>query len=484
MKGIFVGIAGGSAQSCLDAVKSAVKQAEQPARLAFGICPGEGADPTLFFKAAGPAACRLLAGEGLFLSAAWQTVYGLYGGQEYALQVTPESVFQEDWDRCLIAAMGDADADKPLLTSFLSQDGVPQAVAVKGFTPQGSLQFAPGMKVLHAQRPPRSFFLCPDLVFGAGEWMRAARENAWNGTGALQLTMHAYAAGFTVFVPNMPAICRNTSALLPEESLPQGDWAPVLQDFEADSGVTFESREVDAKARLGLYTQGGRYTVQLSLAEGLRQLIRRRKETARVMLATAMGRHEPRLPLEAHLALFTNLAELARLSLCCYCPPEWVKRLQQILPNTYARQEAGEGLSYDSEEAFLKSKPYFIAEAEKQFPSHTHYGWIDMDYVKHPVHSSAVFLWDELTDGKIHLAQAEGRIDAGLVVVPREKVEWLLRTASVLNPDPAMGCGDEGLFRCLAETYPDEFTLHPMEKKHMLLSQCQPLISGGMLYDA
>jgi hypothetical protein len=107
-----------------------------------------------------------------------------------------------------------------------------------------------------------------------------------------------------------------------------------------------------------------------------------------------------------------------------------------------------------------------------------------MDYVKHPVPPSAVFLWDALTDDKIHLAQVNGEVDTGLVVVPREKIGWLLETASVLNPTPEMGPQDAGLFKCMADTYPDAFCLHPMEKKHMLLSLCQPLISGGMLYDA
>jgi hypothetical protein len=270
------------------------------------------------------------------------------------------------------------------------------------------------------------------------------------------------------------------------ESIPDGDVAANLAEFEKEAGVSFEKREADLYARLGIYTPDGRYPVQLSLAGGLRQLVLRRKETpiSRVMLATAFGKHAPCLPMDVHLTLFENLAELKRLSLCCYCPQDKIRQLQKILPNTYARQEGEHGLpSFGSEDAFLRSKPYFIAEAAYQFPAHTHYGWIDMDYVKHPVTPSAVFLWDALTDDKIHLAQVDGEVDTGLVVVPREKIGWLLETAAVLNPAPEMGQGDAGLFKCMTDTYPDVFTLHPMEKKHMLLSVCQPLISGGMLYD-
>ncbi len=486
MKGIFVGIAGGSAQRCLDAIKDAVKKAEWPGRLAFGVCPAENTDPTPFFQAAKSAACRLMPGEGLALKAAWQTVYGLYGSQEYALQITPEAIFLEDWDRSLLASLTEAEAKKPLLTGALSPDAIPRAMAVRGFGMEGELQIAPGMKVLYALRPPRTFFLSPDFVFGAGEWMHKAREDAWDGTGVLSLTLPAFAGGFTAFVPHVKVAGRTNPAAFGDERIPAGDWASTLPEFEEDGGVFFDRREADSKARLGIYTSNGRYPVQLPLADGLRQLTRRRRETpiARVMLATAQGKHAPRLPMDAHLTLFENLAELKRLSLCCYCPPEQVKRLQKILPNTYARQEEAGLLSYSCEDAFLRSKPYFMAEAAHQFPSHTHYGWIDMDYVKHPVHSSAVFLWEALTDDKIHLAQVGGEMDTGLVVVPKGKIDWLLQTASVLNPAPEMGPGDAGLFRCLVDTYPDAFTLHPMERKHMLLSLCQPMICGGMLYDA
>ena len=261
----------------------------------------------------------------------------------------------------------------------------------------------------------------------------------------------------------------------------------VPAGFEEGAGISLNKREAGAKAYLGVYTPDGRYTVQLPLAEGLRQLILRRHEAdaGRVMLATALGRHAPHMPLNVHLTMFENLAELKRLSLCCYCPPEFVRRLQMILPNTYGRQEGAESLlSYGDEGAFSRCKPYFIAEAARQFPAFSHYGYIEMDYLKHPVHPSAVFVWGALTDDKIHLAQVNGVVDAGLVVVPRGKVEWLLATASVLSPDAALGPGDTGLFKCLADTYPDAFVLHPMEKRHMLLSLCQPLISGGMLDDA
>ena len=486
MKAIFVGIAGGSVQRCLDAVKDAVKKAERPDRLAFGVCPEENADPTPFFQAAKSAAFRLMPGEGLALKAAWQTVYGLYGGQEYALQITPEAVFLNDWDRLLLASIAEAEGEKPLLTSVLSPDAIPRVVAVKGFGREGELQAAPGMKVLYALRPPRTFLLSPAFVFGAGEWMRKAREDVWDGTGVLSLTLPAFAGGFTAFAPHVRAAGSLVPAACMEERIPAGDWDSILPEFEEEGDILFDRREAGLKARLGIYSPNGRYPVQLPLADGLRQFIRRRRETpiARVMLATALGRHAPRLPMDVHLTLFENLAELKRLSLCCYCPPEQARRLQRILPNTYARQEEPGLLSYDSEDTFLRSKLYFIAEAAYQFSFHTHYGWIDMEYIKHPVYPSAVFLWDRLTDDKIHLAQVDGEMDTGLVVVPKEKIDWLLQTASVLNPAPEMGEGDAGLFRCLAETYPDAFTLHPMKRKHMLLSLCQPFICGGMLYDA
>jgi hypothetical protein len=220
-----------------------------------------------------------------------------------------------------------------------------------------------------------------------------------------------------------------------------------------------------------------RYPVQLSMAEGFRQILRRRRETpiARVMLATAMDAFPMDIPEGAYLSQFANLAELRRLSLCCYCPQELVKRLQKILPNTYdARWERRN--PQEEPETFIRQKPLFIAHAARQFPAHTHYGWIDMDYLKHPLYPRAVFLWEELTDNRIHLAQVDGQPDTSLMVVPKGRIGWLLDVSTALAPASEGETGDTGLFRRLTATYPEQFALHAMPQKQALLSLCQPLL--------
>ena len=487
MEGLFVGMAGGGAERCLNAVADAVRKAKHPGRLAFGVCPRDNVDPSLFFKAAGRAALRLMPGDGLSAAKAWQTVYGLYGGQKFALQLTPEAVFSQDWDELLSSALSRVEPERALITGAFSADGSPRALAVQGFSTDGGLIAAPGMKIVRAQRPLDTMLLNPGFVFGKGEWMRLAREGGLDGTSVLALSLNAFSAGFQAYANHLPAFESIPTAPLPPERLPEGELSVLAPEFEEAAGIRFGAREADARARLGVYTPDGRYPVQLSLADGLRQYAKRRRETSisRVMLATALGKAPGHLPLDMHLMMFQNMAELKRLSLCCYCLPDRLKRMQKILPNTYARREAeGELPSFSGEDAFLRSKPHFIAEAAAQFPAHSHYGWIDMDYIKHPVYENAVFLWDNLTDDKIHLASVNGTVDAGLVIVPRARVDWLVETADVLSPDPSMGPGDVGLFKCLTDTYPDAFVIHPMDRRHMLLSQCQPMISGGMLYDA
>ncbi len=486
MKGLFIGMAGGDTKRCLKAVSDAVKMAKYPGRLAFGICPNEYADPSLFFKAAGKAALRMLPGDGLSDTSAWGTVYGLFEDQEYALQLTPEITFHQDWDVLLINAFSQIKADDTLLTGVFGVDGISRAVAVQGFSPDGKVMLASGMKVRHAQHPLPTMLINPGFVFGLGRWMHLAKADKWNITSVLSMSIGAYTAGLSVYVNHLQVFASTIPASFLPERLPEEKLASVDSALEQAFGIRFKACEAEAKARMGIYTPDSRYPVQLSLADGLRQYIKRRKETpvSRVMLATALGKETARLPLDMHLMMFQNMAECKRLSLCCFCQPDKVKRLQRILPNTYARkEEAGELPSFSSEDAFLRSKPHFIAEAAAQFPAHTHYGWIDMDYIKHPVYENAVFLWDTLADDTIHLASVDGIVDPGLIIVPRSKVDWLVETADVLSPDPAIGAGDVGLFQCLTDTYPDVFTIHPMDRRHMLLSACQPMISGGMLYD-
>ncbi len=487
MKGIFIGIAGGTAKRCLEMIKTAVQRAQQPGRLAFGLCPGEMADPAPFFQAAGSASLQIMSGDSLTPAAALMTVYGLYDGQEYALQITPDAVLHQDWDRCLLESLDRTGSDKSVLTCFLSPEGIPRALAVQGFTADDELQIAPGMKVLKAVRPPRTVLVSPAFLFGRGDWMCKAKNLRWDGSTVLSLTLQLFALGYATYVPHLPISGCVLAVPLPPERFPAGGMTALLPEFGQASGIFFDKNKADAEARLGIYTDSGRYPVQLSMADGLKQLFLRRREApvSRVMLATAMGSFQTELPQEVSLTLFQNMTELKRLSLCCYCLSKQAKRLQQIFPNTYARPEGEKDTpSFTDASAFLRSKPYFIQEAAHQFQAHSHYGWIDMDYLKHPIHESSVFLWDALTDEKIHLAMVDGQIDTGLLIVPRSKVAWLYETSRVLAPDPEMSHGDGGLFKCLADTYPDAFTIHTMDKRHMLLSLCQPLISGGLLYDA
>ena len=478
MREIFVGMAG-SAESCKRAVLDAVEKALHPGLLSFGICSEADDELEALSDAVLPAKVTVLPvprGEFTFAEA-WQAVYGLYAEQCYALQITPEAVFRDGWDKRLQDALNMADWKKPLLTCVLTKDGTPRAVAAKGFSPEGRLQLSTGIEVKNALRPVRAAFLCPDLVFGVGEWMDLAQEARWDGSSALALSLHAFQEGFRAMTLNENLAYRLEPYEFEEQGKAQEDLAGALKRFEQARGISFEKREVCAQSYLGIYTPDMRYPVQLSMAEALRQILRRRRETpiARVMFSTAMDVFPTGIPEEAYLSQFANLAELRRFSLCCYCPQELVKRLQKILPNTYdARWE--QRSPKDGTDAFVMQKALFIAHAARQFPAHTHYGWIDMDYLKHPLYPRAVFLWDKLADNRIHLAQVDGQPDTSLLVVPKGRIGWLMDVAAMLIPASEGEMGDTGLFRRLTCTYPDQFTLHTMSHKQALLSLCQPML--------
>lgn len=478
MKEIFVGMAGG-AEACKRAVRDAVKKALWPELLSFGLCCQADAGLGALAEDIKPAKVTALPvpGEEFTLREAWQGVYGQYAGQRHALQITPEATFRQGWDKRLQDALKMADWEKPLLTCVLTADGTPRAVAAKGFSPEGRLQLAPGTRIVNALRPVRAAFLCPDFVFGAGEWMYLAQELNWDGGSALALSLHAFQGGFRAMTLNENLACCAKSYEFLEEDRPEGELAGALKRFEQARGLSFDRLEVCAQGYLGIYTPEMRYPVQLSMAESFRQLLRRRRETpiSRVMLATAMEAFPPETPEAAYLAQFANLAALSRFSLCCYCPQELVKRLQKILPNTYfARWERRN--PQDGPESSVRQKPLFIAHAARQFPAHTHYGWIDMDYLKHPLYPRSVFLWDKLADNKIHLAQVDGQPDTSLLVVPKGRIGWLSDVSATLIAASEGEMGDTGLFSRLINTYPDQFTLHPMPQRQALLSLCQPLL--------
>lgn len=496
MREIFVGMAGASAEACRSAIANAVLTADRPKGLHFGICPKDQAEPAPFFQAAGSASCRVLPGADLSFSQRIEAMQSLYSGQDYALQISPNVTFTKGWDRELCALLSLCPWEKPLLSCRLHADGFPRAIAVDDFLSNGLPHFTDGTKIMFALCPPRGAFIAPEMVFGPGEWMRLSREQEWDCTRTLPFSQHVFKAGFRAGVLSKPLFWpRIEGQSWPVDESHQEMDPSILPEFAEYTGLNVPKRLVSAAAYTGIFSADLSYPVQITLADALNDYLWGRKAIQGkpyIMLATALGKlpPAPKVPMEAYLSWFNNLAQLRHFPLSCYCSPDWAPRLQKILPNTHSQPE-GEGSNrkksaqpvYGEYDAFQLSKPFFIARAARQFPSHTHYGWIDMGYLHHPLYPLTNFVWDTLADDHIHLAEVDGLPDTSLFIIPKEKVSWLMDMTSVLQATPEDGPGDTGLFRWLIAAYPDQFTLHPMEQKEALLFTCMPPYAGGNPHD-
>lgn len=492
MKEIFIAVSGIEASACRHFLQDAVAMATHKRSLFFGIVASGEGDGEALVKAAAPAGCSVffMAGD-TPLQTALEKAHSLYSGQAYALQLLADFRFMPGWDDQLRQAIALCSADNPLLSCRVSLGGVPCAIGVKGFTPEGRLRFRQGMPLVNAIAPPKGAFLSSDFVLGKGEWIHTARQEEWHMLEPTVLSLQAFSAKYDAYTMHAPIFAdappftnRTPDGFLqlPENAL------TALPQFEGFTDISFSEHKVSSAAYLGIFTPDRTYPVQVSLETALyqwRRARRTRKAKEQVMFITAMGdTPATSMPTGARLTSISHLAELKHLPVTCYGAPDKVRALQAFIPNTYglkagkAPVSGGPLVSYGPAGAFARSKTAFLLKGATQFPHYTHYGWIDLEYQRHPLYKGTAFGWRFLQDGKIHLAKVWDRPDTSLFIVPRERLPWLAQHMAVLEA-PGEEQGDEVLFLCLIATYPDAFTLHPMIEPKRLLTLAMKNSNGG-----
>ena len=414
----------------------------------------------------------------------WRAVEGerVWQGEQWVLIAPASARFGKGWDRRLIRSLrrtGQA-GGRAVLTGYLPRayDAVNAVspVAAEGFEADGSLRFHRGTPLRYAVRPERCAFLHPDFVFGPVGFFRETLR-AWAEDGQ-PLWLQAMTLRYPLFTADDPALHLVDDHPLPPCPPPARDEALVR--FETHFGVDFMNRTLDAKAQVGIYsgdlTAEARVPLSVRMQEGFRradQWLTPPGRRARPMLVTCWitlpETLEARSPM---MAGFRRLAAMRHVTLTCFADARSKRQLVLTHPNVLEfRQRHGlptaEPVTQQNALNYTRlSKAFLLQQAKDVYPGHTHYVWINFDYLRYPVYEGAALDWETFCGGRISLALVGGEPDLSMIAVPTGRLEALCREIQRLC-DTARAQGEPwpeetALWETLLQEHPGWFQTYEM----------------------
>ena len=459
-------------QDAESALQSAQENAAAPQRVSYGCILREEPDESAL------AAMRTL-GTVLFLApaqGAWHAFPDLWQGEGFVLLVHPAMRFTRHWDIGLLHALRlcRPDAEKrAVLTGFLPTPDDPvdavSPVAAEGFDEGGCLCFHPGTPLRYARQPELSAFLHPAFCFAP-----AAFFQDMAGAEA-PLFLAAFEREWMLFTLHKPLIHLAWGCPIAPCPIPEGTGsAEALARFGMKFSMKLPERKLSAMARTGIFSSDLTFPlhvpVMVRLQEAWHEAINRRSKLTPMCVTAAVTLPQPGqlLPDEA-VNRFRMLAGIRNLSLLCFADGEMARRLMPVLPNLleykerYALPVKVAIRPADKENYLRLSKPFLLAQGREKFLSHSHYAWIDYDYLRYPVYERAALDWETLCTDKIVLATVGGQVDTSMFMVPEERLSPLCREVQYrcwarLAAGQALPAEGE-LWQELLHDLPDWFTI-------------------------
>lgn len=443
MDRILILIAAESWPDAAMALTAARDAAAAPKRLSYGVCiPDEPTEDDL--------AQMCTFGELRYLapsSDAWRDMPALWRGETHVLAADPAMTFSRRWDAKLLRILRRSPriGSGSALTGWLPTPAEPVdavcAVAADGWDADGRLTFRRGTPLRWAKQPMLSAFLHPGFCFAPAAFFRMAAEETDTPFTA------ARRKGWGLYTLPSPVVRLRWESPIPPAAVrrdPESDW-------NGRFGVDPETKKLTAQARVGIFTADLRYPLHVPPAVRAQEAMRRfRTRGTKITPLCATVWHalpEPgrNLPDECFLR-FSRLAGVKNLSLLCYADGDMARRVMQIHPNVlsfsmrYGLPVQGTLTPARMLDWIKLSKPFILSVTREKFLSHTHYVWIDFDYLRYPVYSRAAIDWRGVCTDKIVLATVDGQPDLSMITVPETRLNDLCagvrsqcRTAAALT---------------------------------------------------
>ena len=404
----------------------------------------------------------------------------LWQGERYVLTVSPAAAFPKRWDRSLIRALRRCPETKregAVLTGWPPAPADPVdavcPVAAERFDETGRLCFRRGTPLRYAAGPVIAAFLHPGFCFGPAAFFRQA--SAEEDPAFLM----AYRNGWALWTMQKPLLRFKWEVRVRPEPL-----SAQMKDadrFCAWYGLDLSAGSLSPQTRLGIFTADLSFPTRVPVAvrcqERLRQALNRSPELKPLCVTLWIRLEEQRrnLPEEA-LRRFSYLSAIRSLPLLCYTDSDMARRVTRLMPNVleykarYGLPGAGDRPDLN---ALKLSKPFLLSQSREKFLMHSHYLWIDFDYLRYPVYSGAALEWQAICTDKIVMATNGGRPDTSLLVIPekdlRDACAWVeaayaeaLRTGGCLPDETDVWAGIE-------REHPDRFTCVELPSRQSLL---------------
>lgn len=461
-----------------EALENAASAADQPSRLSFGLLleeePGQESWYHLF--ALGHTSC-VLGTDSL-----WDRVEEMWSGEEDVLLGHPAMRFERGWDTALERILNWCQHQGNYhcaLTGYLPrrEDAVDAVspVATGGFDILGRLRYERGTPLRYARKPQRSAFVHRDFCFAPAAFFRQMAEmKAVAASSGLPLFLRAYETRWQLYTLHRPVI-----RLLWDDALPPEDVRSIrpeeVQVFETRFGVHFGEKAVDARARCGIFEPGltfeTRVPLDVRLQEGVRSAKLRHQEATPLCVTAWLTL--PGVTLEERRMLaFRRLSSLRGLALLCFADPKNAPRITLSHPNVlefkrrYGLNAPDECIQEDYANYVKLCKPFLLSQAREKFMLHSHYVWMDFDYLRCPVYEGAGIDWRTLCTDRIAIGMVGDELDTGMMVLPQGRIEPLCREIEALwEMNRLAGKGlmqEKEMYLRLMHDHPDWFLCIPL----------------------
>lgn len=414
----------------------------------------------------------------------WQAFGRHWQGQAFVLLIGTGILFTYGWDRQLVSLVREA-GKHTVLTGILPWEGSPvdavQTIAAQALT--GSrLSLTGGLTLRYAKVSHLSAFLNPFFVFSDAAFFRMVMAQS------LPPELAAYENRWTVKALRLPVLRADRPTHIPDLDLAQAlSVAPgTVSDYCGHFGIDLENGTLSPSVREGIFTRDLQVESAVPLGVKMQEAIR----------GSLLGRSGPdplcvtacledEVDMQS-LARFRRLRQIGDLKLVCYASQESLRTVLYSHPNTLTwkahaafpvQGDARDAESMRRYEVF--NRFWVLAQGREKYLDHTHYIWMDFDYLRYPVYPGTALHWQGICTDRVTISRVGDHLDFSMIVVPDEMVSVLRREIlAICEREKKLKGGlpePEAVIRELAHLMPARFDFPDTPSDHELFSMTMTL---------
>ena len=468
----------------MDVALDALAQARHPYRVHFAVPARHAAS----LEEASHAQAAFLPGDLKFFPDTGEpaSMLAAFTDETHFLLLRGAFAFAPGWDATLLSRWRRLQGAKVLITTVPvgeAEQAQPCLPALSGEADERGVLLSAGLPVVCAAAPVRTLLLHPAVVFGPVSFLRECDP------APDTLSAFAFAGGWTIFALDCAPLWARGGMLPPAwltepepEKLPPTVWAR----FEQAAGFSCTRRTACVRASLGVFTLEDAYAQRMPIRLAARQMLPVPAKDAPghpLMVTAFIDLPDARRAPQEYLLHFSFLKALSRLPLTLYTGGAMERQLRAGFANTLAypdntllpRALLAEGIT--PSELFCRNKFPLLQRTQRAYPGFTHFAWVNIDALPHPICPQALPDFSALMDDRLHLGWVDGVPDTSLMVAPAKMLQALVRKVqSITQVDTVLKrtLDEPSLMRRLLDLRPEWFTLHPIPAPGLLFVSCFP----------